>query len=282
MAIYLTTLLLSILLILQSACVSNRKYTTLQDTYTKQTSEVTLCETERKELTQMNTSLKNEIKSLQQQMEYLKENNTQMLKHLQDLSVLSGTQAESVRKSLENLGERDAYIRTLQSSLAYKDSLMMVLVMNLKGVLGDMNDQDIEIKVEKGVVYISISDKMLFKSGSYQVNENARIVLGKVAKVLADKPQIEFMVEGHTDSVPISNNCLVDNWDLSVKRASSITRILQSEYHLDPTRITAAGRGEFLPVASNETEEGRMANRRTRIVIQPQLDQFFQLLERKQ
>jgi chemotaxis protein MotB len=285
----LSAILLSTTLLLMASCVSTKKYSSLQrqyaelkEQYAAQGDRIASCESEKSELNQQNRLKENELRNLQQQMDFLKENNTQMLRRLQDLSVLSGTQAESVRKSLENLGERDAYIRALQSSLSYKDSLMMVLVLNLKGALSDINDQDIEIKIEKGVVYISISDRMLFKSGSYHVNESAKTVLGKVAKVLSSKPDIEFMVEGHTDTVPISNTCMVDNWDLSVKRATSVIRILQEEYQMDPKRMTAAGRGEFLPIASNDTQEGRMTNRRTRIVIQPQFDQFFQLLERKQ
>jgi chemotaxis protein MotB len=155
----------------------------------------------------------------------------------------------------------------------------MALVMNLKGALGNVNDTDIEIKVEKGVVFISISDKMLFKTGSYDVQDNAKTVLGKVAQVLNNQPNIEFMVEGHTDNVPIKNNCIQDNWDLSVKRATSVVRILQNQFNIDPKRMTAGGRGEYIPLQENTTAEGKSANRRTRIVILPQLDQFFQLLE---
>jgi chemotaxis protein MotB len=157
----------------------------------------------------------------------------------------------------------------------------MALVMNLKGAIGNLDDKDINIKVDKGVVYIDISDKLLFKSGSYDVTEKAKDVLGKVAKVLSNQPNIEFMVEGHTDSVHFKNNLLLDNWDLSVKRATSVVRILQNNYGLDPTHITAAGRSEYVPIADNTTAEGRAANRRTRIVILPQLDQFFKLLEKK-
>jgi chemotaxis protein MotB len=157
----------------------------------------------------------------------------------------------------------------------------MALVMNLKGAIGNMNDQDINIKVEKGVIYIDISDKLLFKSGSYEVTDKAKEVLGKVAMVLKNQSDIEFMVEGHTDNVPFSRGMLLDNWDLSVKRATSVVRILQNKYGLQPDHITAAGRSEYVSVASNDSPEGRTANRRTRIVILPQLDQFFKLLEKK-
>jgi chemotaxis protein MotB len=123
---------------------------------------------------------------------------------------------------------------------------------------------------------------MLFKSGSYEVSDRATEVLGKVAQVLNSKPDIEFMVEGHTDNVRIKNNCIADNWDLSVKRATSVVRILQNKFGIDPKRMTAGGRGEYIPLESNDTAEGRAANRRTRIVILPQLDQFFKLLETPQ
>ena len=135
-------------------------------------------------------------------------------------------------------------------------------------------------KKEKGVVFIDISDKVLFKSGKYEVTEQAKTVLGKVALVLKNQPGMEYMVEGHTDNVPFKNAVLIDNLDLSVKRATSIVRILKDQYGINPAQLTAAGRGEYLPVADNSSAEGKMANRRTRIIIMPQLDQFFKLLER--
>jgi chemotaxis protein MotB len=201
---------------------------------------------------------------------------------LENLSVISSSQAESIRKSMENLGMKDAYIQGLQTSLAQKDSLNMALVMNLKGAIGNMEDKDINIKVDKGVVFIDISDKLLFKSGSYIVTDQANEVLGKVAKVLKNQPNMDFMVEGHTDNVPFKKKGdLIDNWDLSVKRSTTIVRLLQTQYGLDPASIIAAGRSEYQPVTSNSTAEGKAANRRTRIVILPQLDQFFKLLEKK-
>ena len=225
-------------------------------------------------------SLKKQIGYLNENNGFLKDNNNQALKQLENLSVISGSQAESIKKSLENIGSKDAYIQGLQSALNRKDSLNLALVTNLKGAIGNMDDKDINIKVEKGVVYIDISDKLLFKSGSYDVTDRAKEVLGKVATVLKNQPTIEFMVEGHTDNVAFTNPVLVDNWDLSVKRATTVVRILQNKYGLDPTHMTAAGRSEYKPVADNSTKEGRESNRRTRIVILPQLDQFFKLLER--
>lgn len=225
-------------------------------------------------------ALNTRINDLNAQVDYLKANNNQALKQLEDFSVISSKQAESIKQSMENIGAKDNYIQTLQQQMAHKDSLNMALVINLKGAIGNMNDQDINIKVEKGVVYIDISDKLLFKSGSYDVTDNAKTVLGKVALVLKNQPDIEFMVEGHTDNVAYrGNNILLDNWDLSVKRATSVVRILQKQYGLAPAKIAAAGRGEYKPVADNSDTEGKASNRRTRIVILPQLDQFFKLLE---
>lgn len=270
------------------SCVSSKKfkaeqakYAALNDQYSKSQASLKTCEDDKAEAARKKASLENEIEGLNKQIAFLKENNTQALKQLQDLSVISGSQAESIKKSLENIGAKDAYIQDLQASMARKDSLNMALVMNLKGAIGNIDDKDINIKVDKGVVYIDISDKLLFKSGKYEVTDNAKAVLGKVAQVLKAQPDIEFMVEGHTDNVPYKNAVLLDNWDLSVKRATAVVRILQNQYGLDPAHIAAAGRSEYKPVADNSTAEGRAANRRTRIVILPQLDQFFKLLEPK-
>ncbi len=224
--------------------------------------------------------LQAELAIAQEQNTFLKQNNNQALKQLENLSVISSSQAESIKKSMENMGMKDNMIFSLQTSLAQRDSLNMALVMNLKGAIGNLDDKDINIKVDKGVVYIDISDKMLFKSGSYNITDRASEVLGKVAKVLKNQKDIEFMVEGHTDNVPFKRGDLIDNWDLSVKRATAVIRVLQDKYDLNPAKMTAAGRSEYQPINDNDTEEGKAANRRTRIVILPQLDQFFKLLER--
>jgi len=259
----------------------NKKYDELNTSYTGVQNDLRACRDEKAELDRKRAVLEAEADGLKKQVEFLKQNNNQALKQLEDLSVISGTQAESIKKSMESLGMKDMYIQDLQSQMARKDSLNMALVMNLKGAVGNMNDEDINIKVDKGVVFIDISDKLLFKVGSYDITERASEVLGKVALVLKNQPEIEFMVEGHTDNVPFKRGLLTDNWDLSVKRATSVVRILQTKYGLDPAKIAAAGRAEYLPVGSNDTAEGRAANRRTRIVILPQLDQFFKLLETK-
>jgi chemotaxis protein MotB len=274
------------------SCVSSKKFKTMQaewqgrydslnSVYGKQQGDLKNCNDQNADLNSKKNALQGQVDDLNKQIAFLKENNTQALKQLQDMSVISSSQAESIKKSMDNMGAKDAYIQTLQQALAHKDSLNMALVMNLKGAIGNMDDKDINIKVDKGVVYIDISDKLLFKSGRYQVTENAKVVLGKVAQVLKNQPDIEFMVEGHTDNVGFSNGVLLDNWDLSVKRATSVIRILQNQYGIPPAHMTAAGRSEYMPVDTNDTPEGRAANRRTRIVILPQLDQFFKLLEPK-
>ena len=290
------TLLLASLPLLLFSCVSTKKFkdaeaknAELTQKYSTLLGEFNDCQSKKTDLAAQkttadneNSNLKTQMDDLRKQNDYLKENSSTMLNQLQSLSVLTNNQAESVKKSLENIGAKDAYIQNLQSSLARKDSLNMALVMNLKGAIGNLDDKDINIKVDKGVVYVDISDKLLFKSGSYDVTDRAKEVLGKVATVLKNQPEIEFMVEGHTDNVPFKGSgVLADNWDLSVKRATTVVKILQKQYGLDPGKMAAAGRSEYLPVTSNDSAEGRAANRRTRIVILPQLDQFFKLLEPK-
>ncbi len=270
------------------SCVSTKKYRTIEtqflevQTQNKQLqSDLNTCNTDKATLQSQKSGLETDIANLNRQIDFLRQNNTQALKQLEDLSVITSTQAESIKKSLENIGAKDTYIQTLQQQMARKDSLNMVLVMNLKGAIGNLNDEDINIKVDQGVVYIDISDKLLFKSGKYEVTPDAKVVLGKVATVLRNQPDIEFMVEGHTDNVPYRSGVLLDNWDLSVKRATAVVRILQNQYGLDPSKMAAAGRGEYRPVTDNNSAEGKAVNRRTRIVILPQLDQFFKLLEPK-
>jgi len=272
-----------------SSCVSKKlmqgekvRYETLQTSYNELQGQLKDCNDLTVENSRKKALLEAEIENMKRENAFLKDNNNQALKQLENLSVISSSQAESIKKSLDNIGSKDSYIQNLQSALNRKDSLNMALVMNLKGAIGNLDDKDINIKVDKGVVYIDISDKMLFKSGSYDVTDRASEVLGKVAMVLKNQPDIEFMVEGHTDNVAVKpGSALLDNWDLSVKRATAVVRILQKQYGLNPTKMAAAGRGEYSPVADNTAADGRAANRRTRIVILPQLDQFFKLLETK-
>ena len=204
--------------------------------------------------------------------------NTNLLNRLSDLSVVSKFGAESIKKSLEALNEQNTYIKNLTGSMQRKDSLNLALVMNLKRSLDDFDDEDISIEVKKGVVYVSISDRMLFKSGSYSINESAQVVIGKIAKIVNDHKELDILIEGHTDKVPIHTDCIEDNWDLSTKRATAIVRLMQTKFNVQPERMTAGGRSEYVPKATNETSEGRASNRRTEIIILPKLDQFFNLL----
>ena len=284
----------SIFILTLASCVSTKKFNASQaslkeanENYLKTKGLLFECETKNKNQIKSTSNseelvrYQNQITDLKSQLDFVKQNNTTALSRLQDLSVITESQANSIKKSLDNLGMKDLYINDLRRSIAFKDSLNKALIFNIKSALDDINDKDINVKIEKDVVYIDIADKKLFESGSYNVTNRAKIILGKVAKVLNAHPDLEFLVEGNTDNKPYKNGVLLDNWDLSTKRASSVARILQYNYKLDPKHITVAGRGEFLPVDTNSTAEGRASNRRTRIIILPQLDQFFKLLIKK-
>ena len=262
----------------QVSCVSSKKYSELEalqkstnDLLNAATVKLNTCDEEKA------AALAN-VASLEAQIKFLKSNNQDLINNLGNLTTLSQKGAENLEKSLESLKEKDTRIKSLRDAVTRKDSVTLALVTSLKGVLGNMADEDIEINVEKGVVYVSISDKLLFRSGSFSVNNAAKEVLGKVAKVINEKPELEFMVEGHTDNVPIKVEGTQDNWDLSVRRATSIVRILQKDFGVAPERMTAAGRGEYMPVADNDSSAGRAKNRRTRIVVLPKLDQFYDLI----
>ena len=213
-------------------------------------------------------------------IEDLKLANSDLKVSKDNFASLSTKGAETIEKSLESLKEKDLKISRLQDALTRKDSVTLALVTSIKRAVG-VNDPDIEVNVEKGVVYISIADKLLFKSGRYEVTDQAKQILGKVAAIVKDKPDFECMVEGHTDNVPINNPVLIDNWDLSVKRATAIVRILQNDYGIDPKRLVASGRGEYMPLQENTTAEGRARNRRTRILVLPKIDQFYDMIEKE-
>lgn len=213
-------------------------------------------------------------------IEDLKKANENLTIDKNNFALLSSKGAENIEKTLESIKEKDLKINRLQDALTRKDSVTLALVTSIKRAVG-VNDPDIEVNVEKGVVYISLADKLLFKSGSYEVTTRAKEILGKVAAIVKDKPNFECMVEGHTDNVPIKNPVLQDNWDLSVKRATSIVRILQNDYGIAPNRLVASGRGEYVPLTGNDTAEGRSTNRRTRILVLPKIDQFYDMVEKE-
>ena len=255
-----------------SSCVSKKKYTTLQDQYKDTEDKLSSAKVELAECRATS-------QTANQQIEYLKNTNYKLLNNVGNLSVLSKREAQNLEKSLETIKEKDLQIKNMMQAISKKDSVTLALVTSLKGAFVSMDDEDIQIQVDKGVVFVSISDKLLFKSGSYEVSSRAREVLGKVAKVVLNRPELEVMVEGHTDNKPFQKGQLQDNWDLSVKRATTIVRILENDFKVSPQRLTAAGRSYYIPVADNSTAEGRTANRRTRIIVLPKLDQFFGMVE---
>ncbi len=222
-----------------------------------------------------------EKEALYKQNEYLKQNNSDLINNSKELTVLTTKGAQNLEKSLESLKEKDLKINRLQDALTKKDSVTLALVTSLKSTVG-IADPDIEINVDKGVVFISIADKLLFKSGSYTVSDKAKEVLAKVAKVINSRPTFECMVEGHTDNVPFTGNTiLLDNWDLSVKRSTAIVRVLTKDLGVKPSQLIAAGRSEFIPLVENNTAENRAINRRTRIVVLPKIDEFYDMIEKE-
>lgn len=229
---------------------------------------------------QSNTNIREEqIRDLQEQVKDARTLRDKQLTQVGDLTVLSQTANQNIGETLQQLERKDKYINLLQAAKTKADSINLALAINLKNVLADgINDKDVDIKVDKTVVLINLSDKMLYTSGSANITPRAGEVLGKIAKIVQSRPEVEVMVEGYTDSQPISNSCITDNWDLSVKRATSVVRALQKNYGVDPNRLIAAGRGEYNALADNSTSEGRSINRRTRIIIMPKLDQFYDLL----
>jgi len=227
----------------------------------------------------LNTCL-TEKEALANQVDFLKKNNTDLINNMGNLTTLTTKGAENLEKSLESLKEKDLRITRLQDALTKKDSVTLALVTSLKREVG-MDDPDIKINVEKGVVMISIADNLLFKSGSYEVSSKAKDVLAKVAKVINSKPDFECMVEGHTDNVPIKNAVLLDNWDLSVKRATSIVRVLEKDLGVSSKQLIPAGRSSHIPLVDNDSPANRSKNRRTRIIIMPKIDQFYDMIEKE-
>lgn len=265
--------------LLMTSCVSKKqfselesKYRTAQDLLNTATVKLNSCEADR-------AAANARVASLEERLQDLRATNKNLIESSKSMTILTQTGASNLEKSLESLREKDLKINRLQDALNKKDSVTLALVTSLKSVVG-MDDPDIEINVEKGVVYISLSDKVLFKSGSYNVTTRAKEILGKVAKVIANKPNFEAMVEGHTDDRPFKSGVLIDNWDLSVKRATAIVRLLQ-ELGIEPERLVASGRSHYVPLVENNTAENRSINRRTRILILPKIDQFYEMIEQE-
>ncbi|WMX16290.1 MULTISPECIES: flagellar motor protein MotB [unclassified Aureispira] len=280
-----------------TSCVGKKKYTSLQTTLEASNKDVDRLT---KELSKMMRNLdeckamasadaqelmlrQEQIKDLRNQIADLKKQRQQQYSTVGDLTVLSKSANENMKETLRQLEEKDEYIKYIQAARTKADSLNLALAVNLKSVLKDgIEDEDIDVQVDKTVVFVNLSDKMLYNSGSYELTDRASTVLGKIAKIVKAKPNFEVMVEGYTDNVPMNGKCVTDNWDLSVKRSTSVVRALQEEHNVDPNRLIAAGRGEYNALVSNDTSEGRATNRRTRIIILPKLDQFYELLNPKE
>jgi len=262
-----------------SSCVSQKKYTELEDSFNKKNQELVDVKAD---LMKCRVEQDAQVSALEQQVADLKKDKEKTLEYVDNLTVLSKSASDNIKETLAQMGKKDEYIQHIQKAMTRRDSINLALGFKLKSVLKDgFNDEDIQVDVEKTVVYISIADKLLFRSGSATISSAAKDVLKKVADVVSAQPELEIMVEGYTDNKPISTAGIKDNWDLSVKRATSVVRMLQKDFSIDPTRLIAAGRSEYLPLETNDTVEGRARNRRTRIVLMPKLDQFFKLLESK-
>jgi chemotaxis protein MotB len=271
--------LILVVSVVLSSCVSQKKYTELESNFNSKNQE--LVDT-KADLMKCKIESESRVASLQQQVQDLRSDKEKTLEYVDNLTVLSKSASDNIKETLAQMGKKDEYIQHVQKAMTRKDSINLALGFQLKSVLKDgFDDEDIQVDVEKTVVYISIADKLLFKSGSATISSNAKRVLGKVAEVISAQKDLEVMVEGYTDNVPISIAGIKDNWDLSVKRATSVIRVLQNDFNIVPERLIAAGRSEYKPLETNDTVEGRARNRRTRIVLMPQLEQFFNLLEQK-
>ena len=252
----------------------------------KFTNQLSACEQDKarlqSQLAAANSSLQlreEQIGDLRGQVTDARSQRDKQLNQVEDLTSLSQSASDNIKQTLSQLESKDKYIQLLQEAKTRADSVNLALAVNLKSVLSEgIEDDDVEVKVDKTVVFVNLSDKMLFQSGSSNLTSRSGEVLSKIAQIVQSRPELEVMVEGYTDNVPISNSCTQDNWDLSVKRATSVVRVLQKNYGISPDRLIAAGRGEYNTLADNSTAAGRSTNRRTRIIILPKLDQFYDLL----
>jgi chemotaxis protein MotB len=288
------------LFLTSTSCVSKKKFLAIQDDMTKlqkdlgdcgvdlnrYMNQLSACLQEKERIMnelqgrQDNLKLREEqINDLKEQIADIRSQRDAQLQQVEGLTQLSQSATQNIQETLSQLETKDRYIHLLQAAKTRTDSINLALAVNLKSVLPrGLDDEDVEVKVDKTVVFINLSDKMLYKSGSAEITDRANEVLGKIATIIESRPDVEVMVEGYTDNVPINTACIKDNWDLSVHRATSVVRALQKNHQIDPNRLIAAGRGEWNTLAPNDTEEGRSTNRRTRIIIMPKLDQFYDLL----
>lgn len=284
---------LSLSILIFTGCVSKKQYEALQSELelTKLNNdqsgkdigrlarELSTCEQDKARLEATLLGRQDQIDHLKTQVQDAKEQRDLTSEQLGNLTVLSQSANENISTTLAQLEGKDKYIRLLQAAKSKTDSINLALAVNLKSVLAKgIEDDDVEVSVDKTVVFVNLSDKMLYQSGSYNITSRASEVLGKIAQIVQSRPDLEIMVEGYTDNVPIKTDCVRDNWDLSVLRATSVARALQFNHGVDPNRLIAAGRGQYNTLADNATAEGRSTNRRTRIIILPKIDQFYDLM----
>lgn len=291
---------LAVVAMATTSCVSKKTLEALQSDYDQSARDLSKCgqdlnaqmalidqcesdkEALRGNVRELQTTVSNkdgQINDLRAQIEDLKAQRDKQMEQVTGLTVLSQSANANIDRTLGQMEKRDDYIRLLQAAKTKADSINLALSVNLKSQLSQgIADRDVEIKVDKTVVFINLSDKMVYQSGSSILTPRAKEVLAKIALIVQGREDLEVMVEGYTDNRPIKRDCYEDNWDLSVKRATSVVRVLQNDYGVDPNRLIAAGRGEYNVLASNDTPEGRNINRRTRIIILPKIDQFYDLL----
>lgn len=256
-----------------SGCVSHKKYNLLQADYNA--SQVALAESRTKV-----SSLETLLEQARNDNKELKDNYAALQRTL-DQSIMTNQSGNvNISKLVDEINASNNYIKRLVEAKFKSDSLLMVLSNNLTRSLDTSELKDVDVKVLKGVVYISLADNMLFKSGSYDISPKAMDILDKIAKIIKDYKNYSVLVEGNTDNVPINRTNIRNNWDLSALRASSVVQVLQNKFGVDPQRLTAGGRGEYSPIATNATPEGRQLNRRTQIIITPSLDQFMDLIDK--
>ena len=224
------------------------------------------------------TSLEEQQRGMQQLLKNAEDKYARLQESL-DKSLTNASQNNiSIEKLVDQINESNQYIRHLVEVKSKSDSLNMVLTNNLTRSLSKEELKEVDVQVLKGVVYISLADNMLYKSGSYEINARAAETLSKIAKIIKDYKDYDVLIEGNTDNVPIKKTNIRNNWDLSTLRASSVVQALQNDYGVDPKRLTAGGRGEYNPIAPNDTEAGKQRNRRTQIIITPKLDEFMDLI----
>ncbi|MCF0245083.1 MAG: OmpA family protein [Bacteroidaceae bacterium] len=243
------------------------------------------CQEENKQMSQNYQSVREELAAanaraiaLERQLNDCQTSKASLQSTLDNSLNATNLNTVNIAKLVDQINEANQYIRHLQEVKSKSDSLNMVLTNNLTKSLTKDEMKEVDVQVMKGVVYISLADNMLYKSGSYEINDRAAQTLSKIAKIIMDYPDYDVLVEGNTDNVPISKTNIRNNWDLSTLRASSVVQCLQTQYNIDPKRMTAGGRGEYNPIADNNTEVGKQRNRRTQIIITPQLSEFMDLI----